>query len=372
MSSGAVHSCALSTDGKAYCWGVNTADAANARSEIPALVSETRFETISAGSYLACVRTGQFTSRCTAAEKHHSCALTASGEAYCWGSNQSGQLGDGTTRDSRSPVRAGSALRFSSISAGYGHTCGITRDKTAYCWGTNAFGELGLGEVDDDPHPDPRPVASGVNTIAAGRRYSCASSEEGSFCWGDNYQGRLGNETTEIHNPTPLPMTGGLKFLSVSAGETHACGLVAAGAVYCWGSSFHGESGPRAELLSSNQAPVAVGGPVFSFVSAGAGSHSCGIAVDGAAFCWGGNAAGQLGIGEGSPTTCHSVPCSPSPSAVAGGFRFASLSAGGAFTCGVTTSGELYCWGSNDVAQLGVGQLKASAVPVRVRDPVIR
>lgn len=372
VSSGAVHSCALSTEGKAYCWGVMSAADLTSRRDAPALVSETKFEFISAGSYLACVRTGQFSSRCTAAEKHHTCAITAGGDAYCWGANQSGQLGDGTTRDSRAPVRVGGNLRFSSISAGYGHTCGITRGKVAYCWGTNSFGELGLGKVDDDPHPQPGPVASGVNTIAAGRRYTCASSSEGSFCWGDNYQGRLGNETIEMYNPTPLRMIGGLKFVSISAGETHACGLVAEGAAWCWGSNFHGESGPRAELLSSNRTPVAVGGSQLSFLSAGTGYHSCGIARDGAAFCWGGNTAGQLGIGAVSPTTCNSVPCSPTPAAVAGGLKFRSLSAGDAFTCGVTTSGELYCWGSNDSGQLGVGQVKASAVPVRVRDPVAR
>jgi alpha-tubulin suppressor-like RCC1 family protein len=370
VSSGAAHSCALSSEGKAYCWGLRSDADSGARGDVPVLVSEMKFESVSAGSYLACIRTGQFTSRCTAAEKHHSCAITATGEAYCWGTNQFGQLGDGTTRDSRSPVRVGGTLKFSSISAGYGHTCGITRDKIAYCWGTNSFGELGLGSVDDDPHSEPRPVASGVNTIGAGRRYTCASSNEGSFCWGDNYQGRLGNESIEMYNPTPLRMSGGLQFVSISTAETHACGLVADGAAHCWGSNFSGEIGPRGELLSASRTPLAVGGPQFSLVSAGAGAHSCGIARDGAAYCWGVHSSGQLGIGETSPTKCNAAACSPTPSPVAGGLKFRSLGAGSAFTCGVTTTGDLYCWGSNESAQLGVDRLRMSAVPVRVRDPI--
>ena len=376
VTAGDVHACALMSTGRAYCWTTGPADARRPAVRAPSAVpGKLSFTAISAGNLTACRSTRALSSAsrefCFGRENYHTCAVTRRGEAYCWGGNSDGQLGDGTTTDRRVPTLVAGGLTFVTISAGDAHTCGVTTERVAYCWGRNASGELGTGSADSDPHPRPEVVARDVHIVSAGGHFSCAVDMKGfAYCWGDNYQSRLGSSAADPvnPNPTPLPVDGGHEFTSISAGETHACGLIRDGAAYCWGGNLNGEIGTEVALLSSSHTPAAVGGPKFTTVTAGLRFHSCALAPNGKAYCWGRNNEGQLGVGDQSLDSCHSDLCSAHPLPVSGDLSFKSLAAGRAFTCGVTLEGELYCWGAGWSGTPDATGRRRAGSPLLVRD----
>jgi alpha-tubulin suppressor-like RCC1 family protein len=217
------------------------------------------------------------------------CALTASGAAYCWGWNRYGQLGNGTTTDSPTPVAVSGGHTFAAVSAGGDdHTCGVTTAGVAYCWGLNNSGQLGAPATDTctlplSGNPVPcslRPVAvSGglsFTAVSAGWDYTCGLTAGGAaYCWG-------GGSTT------PAAAPGGLSFAAISAGGS-ACGLTSGGAAYCWS--------------PGSTTPAAVpGGLSFATIST-SGEHTCGLTSGGVAYCWGSNSHGQLGDGTQNPST---------------------------------------------------------------------
>ena len=193
--------------------------------------------------------------------------------------------------------------------------------------------------------PDVKAVLIGVGVY-----HTCGVTTGGAaYCWG--------NDGSGLRSSSPLAVSGGLSFATVSAGD-HTCGVTTAGAAYCWGDNFFAQLGDG--TTTTRTSPVAVlGGLTFATVSAGV-SHTCGVTTAGAAYCWGSNATGQLGDGT---TTRHM-----SPVAVAGGLTFAVVSAGdgGPHTCGVTLDGAAYRRGDNGFGQLGDGTGLDSNVPVRV------
>ena len=296
----------------------------------------------------------------------HSCGVTAAGVAYCWGTNGSGQLGDGTTTKRSSPALVGGGVRFTAVSAAGsqgaddGHTCGVTTADAAYCWGDNSNGQLGDGSTTNGSSPVP--VAGGLRfaAVSAGYLHSCGVTPTGAtYCWGSNGDGQLGDRT-RIDRSSPVPMRSGVSFAVVSAGVLHTCGVTAAGATYCWGFNRHGQLGnavPGQESCERFSCSTVAGGVRFVAVSASA-FHTCGVTATGAAYCWGLNSHGQ--VGDGSTTN------QSSPALVAGRVRFAAVSAGGMHTCGVTAGGAAYCWGDNSNGQLGDGSTADHPSPVRV------
>jgi alpha-tubulin suppressor-like RCC1 family protein len=158
----------------------------------------------------------------------------------------------------------------------------------------------------------------------------------------------------------PLPVSGGLTFASISAGESHTCGIATDGALYCWRWNLEGELGDgNAPALSATPNKIA-SGQSFLTVSAGA-MHTCAIDTTHALYCWGLNASGQPGLGASGPTIAAT------PQRVVGGLAFAKISLGGAHSCAATTDGVWYCWGQNDSGQLGVGTRgEASPLPLKV------
>jgi alpha-tubulin suppressor-like RCC1 family protein/uncharacterized protein YjdB len=285
-----------------------------------------------------------------------SCALSPAGRAYCWGDNDAGQLGDGTTADRHAPVAVAGNLTFAQIAVGEQHTCGVTTAGAAYCWGANAFGQLGDGSTTGSLVPVA--VSGGVSfsKIALGNLHSCAVTSGGSaYCWGSNFAGQLGDGST-TDRTAPTLVTGGLSFTSITARASHSCALTGLGAAYCWGSNTRGQNGDG--TLVPKSSPTAVsGGLVFSTISTGF-EHTCAVTTGNAAYCWGENGFGRLGDGTQTDRT--------TPTAVSGGLSFEGISAGGNSTCGWTTAGAGYCWGLNSDGQVGDGTNTQRLTPVAV------
>jgi alpha-tubulin suppressor-like RCC1 family protein len=289
----------------------------------------------------------------------HTCGVTTDDRAYCWGLNDRGQLGDGTTTNHSTPVRVAGAVRFLQVSTGSFFTCGLTTDDRAYCWGVNTDGQLGEGTTTS--HLTPVAVAGGrrYRDVRAGFAHVCGTTmSRRAYCWGSNSQGELGDGTRTMRL-IPTPVAGGLKFRQLGDGsEFFTCGVTPGHRAYCWGLNTDGQLGDG--TTESHLTPVAVGGGLrFREVNAGLGRHTCGVTTDDRAYCWGRNDRGQLGDGTASSAF--------RPVAVLGGLQFKSVTLGEEHTCGVTTSGLAYCWGFNNIfGTLGDGTTNQSATPVAV------
>jgi alpha-tubulin suppressor-like RCC1 family protein len=289
-----------------------------------------------------------------AAGVSHSCGVAEDGRTYCWGGNDSGQLGDGSGAARAEPRAVAGARRFRSVSVGSGHTCGVTTAGETFCWGRNDQGQLGDGTA--AARTTPRRVQGAFSAVASGWNHSCALGRQGqAFCWGANSEGQLGRAPGEPSSSTPVPVAGGRSYRQIAAGGAHSCAVTAEGSLFCWGSNAHGQLGAGDGAGSAG--PVQVAGGPFALVTTG-GAHSCGLARDGTALCWGRNVYGQLGDGS---RTDRSTPVP-----VAGGARFTTLHASSSHTCGVTRAGERFCWGYNLEGQLGDGTRTHRSVPIRV------
>jgi alpha-tubulin suppressor-like RCC1 family protein len=247
-----------------------------------------------------------------------------------------------------------SSQTFVQISTGEWHTCGLTSRGAAYCWGDNGYGQLGDGTTTDSDENGPRAVIGRLKfvSLSVGYGQTCGLTSRGAaYCWGYNSNGELGDGTTTSSGVNgPQAVIGGLKFVSLNVGYIHTCGLTSRGAAYCWGHNSNGELGDGTTTDSDEDGPQRViGGLRFASISAGY-IFTCGLTTRGAAYCWGYNGYGELGDG----TTTDSDEDGPQP--VIGGLRFASISADSYYhTCGLTTRGAAYCWGYNSEGQLGDG-----------------
>jgi len=347
------HSCALSTTGAAYCWGYN-AD------------GELGNNTTSLDTPNPVAVAGGLTFQSLALSKVEgvSCGLTTGGAAYCWGENAAGQLGNGTTIGSLVPTPVAGGLTFRSIAAGNEHVCGVASNFTAWCWGTTPNGAFGDGTV--GTHLTPSPVAPGMTflSIVAGNDYTCALTTAGAaFCWGVGVQGQLGNGSSTI-SATPVAVAGGLTFRSLAAGGLTVCGLTTDDKAYCWGNNFYGTVGDGTNGTEGGSTrrflPTAVaGGLTFQNLSAGY-ETMCGVTPTGVGYCWGYNFGA---VGDGTPDHRSS------PVVVSGGLTFQSIAAGTGYSCGVTTTNAVYCWGDGGNGELGDGTDATRLTPTAVRWP---
>jgi alpha-tubulin suppressor-like RCC1 family protein len=369
ISVGYNSACALTTAGTAYCWGYGSdgelGDGGTSSSGVPVPVSTTG---VLSGLTLTQISTGY----------DHSCALSAAGAAYCWGSNNDGQLGSGSAAGSGVPVAVRtsgvmSGRPLTQIIAGQYHTCAVGSPGTRYCWGLNSSGQAG-NRATSVSFRVPVAVTPAASSIASGSGHSCLLRDGQAYCWGDDSDGELGtNTTTSGPQTTPVPVyaggaLSGVTLTQISAGRDTSCALSTAGAAYCWGAGSHGQLGNGS--TTGSDVPVAVttagtplAGITLAQISVGADAV-CALSTAGAAYCWGAGSHGQLGNGS---TTGSDVPVAVTTAGTPlAGTTLAQLSAGSGYTCALGSTGAAYCWGLNSNGQLGTGTTTSSDVPEAV------
>ena len=353
LSAGAAHTCGITTMGSLYCWGWNREGRLGTGTTEPAAMparaaSVTTFSQVSAGWEVTC-------------------GLSSAGTS-CWGSNRSGQLGSTSKSDALAPVPVADDPSFLTVAAHTTHACGIAgRNRAAWCWGAGWTGQRGAGDA-AGLRAGPVSGTLRFRALDVGRLFSCGVTTEGAaYCWGANDAGQLGRpdapETCGWPDGSahpcatePVPVASALTFDSIAVGTDHTCALAADGSAHCWGRNDAGQLGDGSVEGASSPRPVA-GAVAFTWITAG-DRHACALDGDGGAWCWGDNALGALGT-DAALEACGDVPCSRRPVPVATTLRFRSLTAsrgrGGAHTCGVATDGFAYCWGNNAHGQLGTG-----------------
>ncbi len=346
VTTGASHSCALTTAGGVKCWGDNP---------LGQLGDGSTTARLTAGDVSGL--TGGVTA--IAAGGEHTCALTTGGGVKCWGWNGTGQLGDGNTTGQTAPVDvSGLTSGVTAIAAGRGHTCALTTAGGVKCWGYNYYGQLGDSSTTTRLTPvDVSGVASGVTTIAAANYQTCALTRAGEVkCWGYNQYGQLGDGST-TNRLTPVNVSGLTSGVTaMAAGGYHTCALTAGGGVKCWGANGSGQLGDGS--TTARLTPVDVSG-VASGVTAMAagGTHTCALSTAGGVKCWGGNDYGELGDGS---TTARLTPVDVS--GLTSGVT--ALATGYPHTCALSTTGGVKCWGRNGSGQLGDGSTTGRLTPV--------
>jgi len=247
---------------------------------------------------------------------------------------------------------------LTAIATGARHTCLLRSDRTVMCAGDGTRGQLGRGAVIGDPSVPTLVGLTEMGAIAAGARHTCAAGTDGRvWCWGADDLGQaatggdhdvpaaaLERATTQITEATAL-----------AAGATHSCALKRDGALWCWGSHANGELGDGATATSSPPVMVAALGKRARAVAAGEG-FTCALDDAGAVWCWGKNDVGQSGQAAGARVAIPTVVALPQATAIA---------AGAAHACARLAGGAVRCWGDATRGRLGAGALSAAG-PVAV------
>jgi len=287
------------------------------------------------------------------------CVVTGAGRLLCWGRNDGGQLGDGTTTDRSTPADVtGLTGGISAVATAEFHTCALTDDGGVKCWGSNAHGRLGDGTTTDSLTPvDVVGLQSGVSAIGLGAQHSCAALAAGGVkCWGRSDFGQRGDGTT-ADSSVPVDVVGlSDVVVALDMGNDHTCALTEGGAVYCWGQNTNNQIGDG--TTTNRYTPVQVNGLSSGVVAIRSGStHTCALTDDGGIKCWGRGNHGKLGYG-GTANRSTPVDVSGLTSGVS------ALEIGGNNNCAITDNGELKCWGHNFAGQLGDGTTTSRSTPV--------
>jgi alpha-tubulin suppressor-like RCC1 family protein len=339
ISGGKAHACGIAVSRTLLCWGYNP----DRRQFIEPNGQNPKATNVAPGGNPA-LNPGLASTLMVGTGESFSCAVTLGGLAMCAGNNELGQLGIGVRggflATALVDTTAPQPTRYAAIAVGERHACGMPRfdpavaaSRVPWCWGQNNSGQLGLGTFADSTLPSQvvmTNVIGGVfetTSLVAGAAHSCALSPVGltggtAYCWGSNVFGQLATGTAT--GPTgrdsiPQPVGGGMLFARLYAGTNHTCGLTVTGAAFCWGKNSSGQLG-NGSISPFSAVPTAVaGGLSFSNLALGE-NHTCGITgtgpqptgttgVAGTIYCWGDNEYGQLGLGMfGANATPLSTP----------------------------------------------------------------
>lgn len=361
LDAGLNHTCAIAAAGGVWCWGSDEFGqlgddptfGAAATSQVPLPVA------LPAGR----------TATAIAAGDGHTCAILDDGAAWCWGKDEQGQLGnDIQLASSGLPVHVPmpSGRLVTSISAANRHSCATLDDGTVWCWGTEGSGEIGDGDEPFGDQPTPAQVALPVGLqavrISTGNDHTCAMMRDGAvWCWGSDSVGQLGTDVGDPAmgqpqlrvQPVQTSLPAGTAAVALSSGRATTCAILTTGAAWCWGADFSGQLGNNAQYESkTTPQPVTLLRSVeaLSTSSSAAGEHSCALWGSGSVACWGQDDRGQLGDGD----VGGSVPV-PVGIELPGGRTGVAVVTGGSHTCATLDDGSVVCWGHDERGQLGNG-----------------
>ncbi|MBL0124929.1 MAG: chromosome condensation regulator RCC1 [Betaproteobacteria bacterium] len=355
ITAGGAHNCASTAAGGVVCWGINAngqlGDGTTIARSTPANVSSLPFGSIA-----------------LAAGASHSCAVTSTGAVKCWGGNAHGQLGDNSIIQSPVPVDVSGLSGITRViaggdSSGQSFSCALSTTGGVQCWGSNNDGQLGNGTIAEAHTPAPvSGLGSGVTALSAGYAHACAVNAGAAVCWGANYGLQLGDGSTANFQIAPVSVTGLTSGVaSVAAGSDHSCALLTTGGVKCWGDNAYGAIG-IATSGTTEPAPMDVFGLNSGVSAVTAGQyHTCALTVGGGVKCWGQNSSGQIGDGT---NTDRNTPVDVIASGVI------AVAAGAQHTCALLSTGVSSCWGNNPNGQMGNGTFGGqSYVPVATQYP---
>ncbi|UXR66222.1 hypothetical protein EZJ49_08165 [Bdellovibrio bacteriovorus] len=287
-----------------------------------------------------------------------SCGLSMAGEVKCWGLNNNGQLGDGTTNLHDLPAPISGADYYSSLSVSAASACAITSSGALKCWGSNSTGVVGDGTTANRSTPVTIDVGASYNQVSVGGTHACGVTNTGTLkCWGINTYGKLG--TGDVANYyIPTVIDAGTPYQSVSAGTTHTCAVTTSGQLKCWGGDDFGAIGNGAASGNVLTPSVIDAGTSYTQVAVGE-QMSCAVTNMGTVKCWGLNNNGRLGVGTTNPSIEEPTLASlPGPAN--------SVSTGSGTTCAILSNGKLWCWGEGLEGELGIDNPMDSSTPVEL------
>ncbi|WP_455202508.1 RCC1 domain-containing protein, partial [Kaarinaea lacus] len=358
VSSGQFFSCAIKVDGTAWCWGNNidgqlgnlTIDPSP--TPIPVATSQ-RWQWISAGAAFIC-------------------AIDTEQGLWCWGDNWGGQIGKENFYDAVQPTQVGTSREYAVVATGDYHSCALKQDQSMWCWGHNLYGQLGNGSNLNATHEFftiPQQSGSMVSdwiSIDVGYDHVCGIRNSGTlWCWGSNYSAQLATGDW-MEASQPRLVENYFNWVQISISSDNGCAIDSVGDLYCWGLSSTGAVGQGSFYDGSTVYPTYIQSDITWLNVSNGVTHTCGLKADNTAWCWGSNNYGQLGDGFISDLNGSQDRASPYP--VNTTMLWKSLTSGGWHNCGIAMDDRIYCWGWNAAGQLGVGDETERLVPTLISD----
>lgn len=393
FSAGYHHTCGIKTDDTLWCWGKNDkgeiGDNSIIQRNAPTQSGTSTWSEIAAGSSFTCgiksdktlwcwgnngdyqlgngttsnellaFNTSTQSFKSLVSGHDHTCAIKTNGTLWCWGLNDEGEVGNNDSGTPvETPLQIGSATNWTSLTAEEKHTCATTSDGNGYCWGYNDDAQLGTGDM--ETYLVPTEInATGWTQLSAGSEHSCGIKENGQlYCWGNNRNGQLGNGET-IYETSPIQeVTKSITWTSVTASSSHTCAKKSDGSLWCWGNGQYGQLGVGYSTgYESLATPTNITDPTGTWLDISSYyKHTCAIKNDDSVYCWGFGPQGQIGDGLSNNYTY-------SPTHVSGSLSYQDIDTGEYFSCAITTSNELYCWGNNSNGQLGLNSTTSFDIP---------